>query len=77
MIDDETLSLGLGVAAYHLQAGMLAVLVGSNTITIQDAVCALEYAEEAVRRPPSLPEDVKDTASAALAALLTTYRKRH
>jgi len=77
MIDDETLSVGLGVAAYHLQVGMLAVLVGSKTITIRDAVYALEYAEGAVRKPPGMPEEVKDTAVAALSALLKTYRKRH
>lgn len=77
MIDDETLSLSLGVAAYHLQVGVLAVLVGSKTITIEDAVYALEYAEKAVRKPPGMPEEVKDTASAALAVLLKSYRKRH
>lgn len=77
MIDDEKLSLGLGVAAYHLQVGTLAALVGSNTITIEDAVLAIEYAGEAVRKPIGMPEEAKDAASAALALLLKSYRKHH
>jgi hypothetical protein len=77
MIDDETLSAGLGVAAYHLQVGLLAVLVGSKTITNEDAAYAIEYAEKAVRKPTGMPEGAKDAASAALALLLKSYRRRH
>lgn len=77
MIDDETLSLGLGVAAFHLQAGLLAILVGTKTITMEDAVFAIEYAEKAVRKPSGMSEESKDAASAALAVLLKSYRRRH
>ena len=77
MIDDETLSAGLGVAAYHLQVGTLAALVGSNVITVEDAIVAIEYAAQAVRKPVGMSEQAKDAASAALALLLRSYRRHH
>lgn len=75
-IDEESLSVGLGVAAYQLQAATLAMLVGSKIISVEDAIGAIDFACAGVRKSASMPDDVKVTAQAALAALIPVYRKR-